>query len=106
MLLGAMDATNGVISDPVVVFSGFMDTMSINETGETAEIQITVENRLIEFGKRRIRRYTAEDQRSTTPTTRAWSSSLTCKEEIVWGRNIVGEGGGGVPTPPQPVDQQ
>ena len=44
-----MDADNAVIDDPIVVFSGFMDTMTINEGGETATIQVTVENRLIEF---------------------------------------------------------
>ena len=62
VLLGAMDASNGVISDPVIIFSGFMDTMTINYGGETATIQVTVENRLIEFERTRVRRYTAEDQ--------------------------------------------
>ena len=49
VLLGAMDASNGVISTPVNVFSGFMDTMVINDSSETATIQIAVENRLIGF---------------------------------------------------------
>ncbi len=107
ILLGAMDASNGVISDPVVVFSGFMDTMTISESGETANIQVTVENRLIEFEKRRIRRYTAEDQKIDYPNDKGLEFVAEMAEkEIVWGRNIVGEGGGGEPTPPQPVEQQ
>ena len=42
VLLGAMDASNGVVSDPVIVFSGFMDTMVLNDGGDTATIAVTV----------------------------------------------------------------
>ena len=96
VLLGAMDASNGVISDPIVVFSGFMDTMTINEGGETATIQVTVENRLIEFEKTRVRRYTAEDQKIDYPNDKGLEFVAEMAEkEIVWGRNKVGTGGGG-----------
>lgn len=96
VLLGAMDASNGVISDPIVVFSGFMDTMTINEGGETATIQVTVENRLIEFEKTRVRRYTAEDQKIDYPNDKGLEFVAEMAEkEIIWGRNKVGTGGGG-----------
>ena len=95
VLLGAMDASNGVISDPVVIFSGFMDVMTINESGETATIQVTVENRLIEFEKTRIRRYTAEDQKIEYPNDKGLEFVAEMAEkEIVWGRNYVGASGG------------
>lgn len=95
VLLGAMDASNGVISDPVVIFSGFMDVMVINESGETATIQVTVENRLIEFEKTRIRRYTAEDQKIEYPNDKGLEFVAEMAEkEIVWGRNYVGASGG------------
>ncbi len=95
VLLGAMDASNGVISDPVVIFSGFMDVMNINESGETATIQVTVENRLIEFEKTRIRRYTAEDQKIDYPNDEGLEFVAEMAEkEIVWGRNYVGASGG------------
>lgn len=96
VLLGAMDASNGVIDDPIVVFSGFMDTMTINEGGETATIQVTVENRLIEFEKTRVRRYTAEDQKIDYPNDKGLEFVAEMAEkEIIWGRNSVGASGGG-----------
>lgn len=95
VLLGAMDASNGVISDPVVVFSGFMDVMTINEGSETATISVTVENRLIEFEKTRVRRYTAEDQKIDYPNDKGLEFVAEMMEkEIVWGRNYVGSSGG------------
>lgn len=95
VLLGAMDAANGVISDPVVVFSGFMDTMVINDGGETATIQVTVENRLIEFERTRVRRYTAEDQKIDYPADKGLEFVAEMAEkEIIWGRNTVATGGG------------
>ena len=94
--LGAMDSSNGVISSPVTVFSGFMDTMTINDSSETATIQIAVENRLIEFERTRIRRYTAEDQKIDYPNDKGLEFVAEMAEkEIVWGRSQVGSGGGG-----------
>ena len=95
VLLGAMDASNGVIDDPIVVFSGFMDTMTINESGDIATIQVSVENRLIEFEKTRVRRYTAEDQKIDYPNDKGLEFVAEMAEkEIVWGRNRVGASGG------------
>lgn len=95
VLLGAMDAESGVIADPVIVFSGFMDTMVINDGAETATIQITVENRLIEFERTRVRRYTAEDQKIDYPTDKGLEFVAEMAEkEIVWGRASVSSGGG------------
>lgn len=95
ILLGAMDASNGVVSDPVIVFSGFMDTMVLNDGGETATIQVTVENRLIEFERTRVRRYTAEDQKIDYPNDKGLEFVAELAEkEIVWGRSQVTSGGG------------
>jgi hypothetical protein len=95
VLLGAMDASNGVITSPVVIFSGFMDTMVINDSSETATIQIAVENRLIEFERTRVRRYTAEDQKIDYPNDKGLEFVAEMAEkEIVWGRNYVGASGG------------
>ena len=104
VLLGAMDASNGVISNPVVVFSGFMDTMVINDSSETATIQVAVENRLIEFERTRIRRYTAEDQKIDYPNDKGLEFVAEMAEkEIVWGKPM---GGGGISTNPIPPRDQ
>lgn len=95
ILLGAMDSGNSMIADPVVMFSGFMDTMTISDAGETAIISVTAENRLIEFEKTRVRRYTAEDQKIDFPNDKGLEYVAEMAEkEIVWGRNSVGSGGG------------
>lgn len=94
VLMGAMDATNSVIADPVVIFSGFMDTMVINDGAETATIQVSVENRLIEFERNRVRRYTAEDQKIDYPNDKGLEFVAEIAEkEIAWGRRQILEGG-------------
>jgi hypothetical protein len=95
VLLGAIDANGNVTSDPVTVFSGFMDTMVINDGSESATIQVTVENRLIEFERTRGRRYTAEDQKIDYPNDKGLEFVAEMQEkEIIWGRNKVGASGG------------
>ena len=64
--LGFMDVdTNALVGDPYELFSGLVDVPTISESGETAAISITAENRLIDLERPRIRRYTKEDQART-----------------------------------------
>jgi hypothetical protein len=65
--LGAIDSSNTFVTDPIILFRGFMDIMSINESAETATIGVTVENRLIDFERPRVFRYTSEDQKIKYP---------------------------------------
>lgn len=106
VLLGIINEDGTVSVDPVVVFSGFMDTMVLNDSGETATIQVTVENRLIEFERTRVRRYTAEDQKIDYPNDKGLEFVAEMAEkEIVWGRAGVSNSGGagnGDPAPSQP----
>ena len=39
--LGGFDASNSIIADPVIVFSGFMDTMTITDDGQIGTISLT-----------------------------------------------------------------
>ena len=95
--LGAMDENGDVISSPVKVFSGFMDVMVVSDSGETGEIAISVENRLIEFERTAIRRNTAEDQKIDYPTDKGFEFVAEIQEkDIVWGRSVSrGSAGGG-----------
>jgi len=105
VLLGAIDSEGDVTANPVVMFSGFMDTMVINDGAETATIQITVENRLIEFERTRGRRYTAEDQKIDYPNDKGLEFVAEMQEkEIVWGRSSVSTAAGqdGGPAPENP----
>ena len=84
--LGGFDSSGNVIADPIIVFSGFMDTMTISDGGDTATIAVTVENRLVEFEKTRVRRYTDNDQRILHPTDKGLEFVSQIQEkEIVWG---------------------
>jgi len=63
--VGTIDAD--LTTDAYIVFSGRMDVMSIEESGETSSISLTAENRLIDLERPRSRRYTAEDQKNLFP---------------------------------------
>ena len=97
--LGAFDANGALIADPLIVFSGFMDTMKIAESGSTSTISISVENKLIAFERSRVRRYTAEDQKIDHPTDKGFEFvTAIVEKEIIWGRSTgssQGNGGGG-----------
>lgn len=84
--LGALDATDNIIASPIIVFSGFMDTMTIVDGGDTATITVSVENRLIEFERTRVRRYTDNDQRIDYPNDDGFEYVAEIQEKnIVWG---------------------
>jgi hypothetical protein len=85
--LGAFDENGDLIASPVIVFSGFMDVMTINDSGETSTITVSAENKLIVFQKTAVRRYTAEDQKIEHPTDKGFEFVAKIQEkEIVWGR--------------------
>tara|TARA_R110001632_G_scaffold57993_1_gene141556 strand:- start:5151 stop:5747 length:597 start_codon:yes stop_codon:yes gene_type:complete len=105
VMLGAFDSSGDLIVDPVVIFSGFMDTMIIYESGETSTISVSVENKLIAFERAKVRRYTAEDQKIDYPTDKGFEFvAATSQKEIVWGRPSPQSGGGGA-TPQDNVNR-
>jgi hypothetical protein len=59
--LACLDSGGSVVSTPYK-WAGRMDVMTIEEKGETSDIRITAESRLIDLDKPRVRRYTNEDQ--------------------------------------------
>lgn len=84
--LGALDAQGALVTDPVIIFAGFMDVMSLNEGGGTGEIQLKVENKLIRLDRTRVRRYTSQDQRAVHPTDKGFDYVTTiAQKDITWG---------------------
>lgn len=53
-----------VVDTPYQLFEGSLDTIQISETGQTATITVTVENKLITLERPRNRRYTDQDQKN------------------------------------------
>jgi hypothetical protein len=85
--LGAFDGNGDLIASPVILFSGFMDIMTIADSGDTSTITVTVENKLIAFQRTAVRRYTAEDQKIEHPTDKGFEFVAKIQEkEIIWGR--------------------
>jgi hypothetical protein len=100
--LGAFDSSASIIADPVVVFTGFMDVMTIDEGAEFSTIQVSAENRLIQIERRNERRYTDSDHKIDFPNDKGFEFVTSIQEkEIVWGRtsnvsyNTDAAGGGG-----------
>ena len=93
--LGALDDTGDLIASPTVLFSGFMDVMTIAETGETSTISVTAENKLIAFDRSYVRRYTAEDQKIDYPNDMGFEFvAKIADQEIIWGRASPASGQG------------
>ena len=70
-----------------MLFRGRMDTMTLQDSGETASINVTVENRLVDLERSRIRRFTAEDQKALYPgdTGLDYVAAIQGKP-LTWGR--------------------
>mgnify|MGYP003625095165 FL=1 len=85
--LGAFNESGSLIADPVIIFSGFMDTMTIAEAGAYSSITIAVENKLVAFERAKVRRYTAEDQKIEYPADKGFEFVTSIvQKEIFWGR--------------------
>ena len=65
IMFGAISPTAGtLVSSPVTVFSGRMDVMQIADDGQSANITMTAENRLVDFRRVREVRFTDEEQQT------------------------------------------
>ncbi len=89
--VGAFDAsTAAVVTDPIKGFEGIIDTMPIEENGETATIVVSVESRLIRLEEAARRRYTAQDQKVEFPNDTGFDHVAAIQDvQIVWGTTSV-----------------
>lgn len=55
------------VSDTIEVFSGLMDVMSIEHSGDTVNISMAIESKLITLQRANIRRYTSENHKLRHP---------------------------------------
>lgn len=56
-----------LLNDPVKIFQGYMDVMSIYEGGDTSTVSVTCESKVADLLKAREWRYTHEDQQIDYP---------------------------------------
>lgn len=72
------------IADPIVTFRGRMDQMN-GTFGREAVVTVSLENRLRDWERPRLSRYTTEDQRRKYPSDLAFEFvSTTTEKEVVW----------------------
>lgn len=95
---GFLNASDAVIADPYLSFSGTMDTPEIDEGGETSTIRIHAESRLVDFNRPRERRWTHEDQQIDYPGDKGFEYVASLQDwNGVWGK-AGPTGGGSIPT--------
>ena len=69
------------------LFSGYMDQMNIEEAGDTATIEMTVENKLIDLERARVARFTSGYQKSVYPNDLGLDFIEDLQDKkIPWGR--------------------
>lgn len=83
--VGLLDADYALIVDPALAFRGRVDYADI-QFGEEAKISLSIENRLVDWNRPRVRRYTHEDQQNEYPLDMGLEFIAGMVEKpIVWG---------------------
>jgi len=85
-VLTTTDNALAIVDVPYQIFSGFVDTVNIAETGETSSITFNVESKLISLETPLNFRYTDQDQKHFFPNDKGleFVDDLQDKE-IIWG---------------------
>jgi hypothetical protein len=79
-----LDPDTGGVIEAVVIFRGRMDQMNLR-LGETAAVEVTLEDRLTDMDRPALSRYTPEDQARAYPADRGFDFvSATVEKDIVW----------------------
>lgn len=82
--LAVLDSDHQIVGEPVGPFAGRMDTMD-GELGREGRITVTIKNRLADWERPRIRRYTNEDQQAEFPGDQGMEFvSQMVEKELVW----------------------
>jgi hypothetical protein len=72
------------VADPIVIFRGRMDQMDIT-LGQMAEVTVKLENRLTDWERPKILRYTDAEQRRRDPSDGSFRFlPATTEKEIIW----------------------
>lgn len=80
-------STDFILFEPFTLFDGQMDKMDIQDNGETANVQITCESKLITLQTPRLRRYTLEDQKLDFPNDLGLEFIPSLQDKVItWGR--------------------
>lgn len=83
VLFGVVD-----VDDFVEVFAGLMDVMTIQHSGASVTVQLTIESKLVRLQSANIRRYTQANHTLRHPNDDFFSNVTDIADkELLWGRN-------------------
>ena len=63
LFIGALNDSGALIGTPYQLFYGLMDNLQITEQGDTCNVSVSLENRLVILKTKKERRFTPEDQK-------------------------------------------
>jgi len=87
LYMGLFNTSGTVIADVYTLFKGKMDVCNIAENGETSNISLNVESRLVVFELPKERLYTLEDQQIDFSTDLGFEFIPELQDkEITWGK--------------------
>ena len=87
LYMGLFNTSGSVINDVYTLFKGKMDVCNITENGETSNISLNVESRLIVFELPKERLYTLEDQQIDFSSDLGFEFIPELQDkEITWGK--------------------
>ena len=73
------------------LFTSYMDEMNIDEAADFATIEMSVENKLIDLKRARVRRFSSGYQKTKYPADKGLDFVEDLQDkEIVWGRKVEG----------------
>lgn len=90
--IGFLDeTTRELVSDPMLLFAGNIDTAPIELGAKTGSITMTVENEFADWDKPRVRRYNTADQQSRFPGDNFFKfAEQAADAQVYWGRANAG----------------
>ena len=87
LYMGLFNTSGSVIGDVYTLFKGKMDVCNITENGETSNISLNIESRLVVFELPKERLYTLEDQQIDFPNDVGFEFIPELQDkEITWGK--------------------
>ncbi|KKM65703.1 hypothetical protein LCGC14_1488610 [marine sediment metagenome] len=86
MWRGAFDSNRTIVADPVPIFSGNMDVMTITESGDTATVSVVAESQMRALTRPSTRKWTSMDQKAIWPSDKGFDEVPQIQDDpVVWG---------------------
>ena len=88
-VLTTTDNADAIVETPYQIFSGFIDSMVLEENGEESSLKFTVENKLITLEIPTDRRYTDQDQQNFFSGDKGCNFVTSLQDKsVAWGAGV------------------